>query len=450
MKKRLKFRPKVFGLAALLMIGLIAIQALLASYVNEQVRQKEYVGLLFEELEASIGYRGLIHHFKNAVLRPDSPSYIGLAEERGTRALDLIALLEREAMTLGVALQDNALQETKTTIIAYLDRLPIVRDGHATHRTILEIDRLLAVDDVPATQELSGVRSAFFDTLDSKKTQAIYLAGALQILLASMITLGFIYVSTQRIEMSRQQVELLNDKVLLLNQNLELKRIAEDAGTYLRDPITQAVTVSDMLTDETESNAVANRKLLGLLKEISEDMLKRVTTILECVRTEEVTDAIKTQIDMKELVSSARHEVLRLYGKKHTIIIGNMPDATANRDLLRLMWESLIESAVRFTKAGAAADILIHGWLQDDMVIYTIKDRGVWMDKEKIMSLVNLTPTPDGAPSGLGWRDGSDNGNGIGLALAKSVVNRHGGDITLDNDYKEGLCFRISLPHIKA
>lgn len=450
MKKRLKFRTKVFGLAALLLIGLIAIQALLASYVNEKIRHREDVALLFEELEASIGYRGLIHHFKNAVLRSDAPSYIGLAEESGARALDIILLLEREVTLHGAGLADGALEATRSTVNAYLDSLPIIRDAHAANRTISEIDQLVAIDDVPASQELSGVRSDLFDRLDSQKTRAIYFAGILQVVLASLIAIGFVNLSNQRIEMSRKQVELLNDRVLLLQRNLELQRLAEDAGTYLRDPITQAVTVSDMLSKDPEANTVANRKLLGLLKDISEDMLKRVTTILECVRTEDVPDAIKTRIDMKELVSSARKEVLRLYGKKHTVVIGDMPDATANRDLLRLMWESLIESAVRFTKAGAAADILIHGWLQDDMVIYTIKDRGVWMDKEKIMSLFNLTPTPDGAPSGLGWRDGSDNGSGIGLALVKSVVERHGGDITLDSDYKEGLCFKISLPQIEA
>lgn len=442
----MKFSTEALGLGALLLIGLLTIQVFLFGYVKSQTGNKEQVSLLFEELESSIGYRGLIHHFKNAVLRPDSTFYIDLAEERGLRAVGIIAELKSQASKLGFSDDGQLLEATRLTIIEYINRLPLVRDGHKANMSVSEIDRLVAVDDSSATLELSEVRAALYGELDRQKSLTIALAGMMQFALAAMITVGFIVLSNQRVELSNQRVELLNDKVLLLKRNLELQRLSAEAASYLRDPISQAVIVSDLLAGDQDSTSKGNRKLHGLLQQISEEMLFRVTSLFECVRTENVSAEKKTLFDMKDLVSEAVDSIKKRYGPHQTVVIGDLPNGPADRDLFKFVWESLIENAIRFAKSGTEANVLIHGWIHEDFVVYAIKDRGVSIDSARAKALFDLEDAQDAENDTIGSRAWLEAGNGIGLALVKSIVERHGGKIILDREYVGGTCFNVTLP----
>ena len=84
------------SLGVILIIGILAINAVSAVYIRIQTERMEVVEELVQNLERKIGYRGLIHHFKNAVIRPYQQDYIDQAIDTGEEALDQISELISE------------------------------------------------------------------------------------------------------------------------------------------------------------------------------------------------------------------------------------------------------------------------------------------------------------------------------------------------------------------
>ena len=231
--------------------------------------------------------------------------------------------------------------------------------------------------------------------------------------------------------LGNQRIALLVEKLHLLDKNEQLKQLAENAAYNLREPIAQTVTVADMLVDDQGTHRNNNTMLLKILRQISEEMLRRVTNILEYVQlNKKAID--KTDINMRQLVSVVVYEQKQQFGSDHSIIVGDMPDAHVDENLFRLVWMNLIENAIKFSKPDSSAQILIHGWQKKHDVVYAIKDKGVGIPPAKADTIFGLTDKTDD--------------QGIGLALIRAITERHGGTFYVDTNYTEGTCFILKLP----
>ncbi|MBU5485571.1 HAMP domain-containing histidine kinase [Clostridium sp. MSJ-11] len=99
---------------------------------------------------------------------------------------------------------------------------------------------------------------------------------------------------------------------------------------------------------------------------------------------------------------------------------------------------NLLSNAAKFTPKGGKIDISMYE-INDKMII-SIKDTGIGIKKEMQKCIFER------------YKKINDNtcsdyhGSGIGLSLVKSLVEMHGGDISLYSEYKKGSEFIISLP----
>jgi signal transduction histidine kinase len=96
---------------------------------------------------------------------------------------------------------------------------------------------------------------------------------------------------------------------------------------------------------------------------------------------------------------------------------------------------NLIDNAVAY---GRVAEVGLHG--DRDAVRLTIEDRGPGIRaaaREQVFQpFFRLEPS----------RSRATGGTGLGLAVARTVVHRHGGEITLDDRPGGGLVVRVTLP----
>jgi light-regulated signal transduction histidine kinase (bacteriophytochrome) len=118
------------------------------------------------------------------------------------------------------------------------------------------------------------------------------------------------------------------------------------------------------------------------------------------------------------------------------IAIGSMPAAQGDPEHLREVWEALVDNALKFTRRTAAARIEIGH--EPETGAWFVRDNGAGFDTERagrLFMLFQRLHSADDYPGG-----------GVGLALARRIVERHGGRMWAEARPDEGATFRFTLP----
>lgn len=110
----------------------------------------------------------------------------------------------------------------------------------------------------------------------------------------------------------------------------------------------------------------------------------------------------------------------------------------SNEDLLMQVWINLINNAVKFTPKNGEINILLKESTQD--ITITVSDTGVGMTPEVQKYIFDKFFKED--------RSGSIDGNGLGLALVKRIVDLSHGKISVESDPGLGSSFIVTLPSI--
>jgi light-regulated signal transduction histidine kinase (bacteriophytochrome) len=107
--------------------------------------------------------------------------------------------------------------------------------------------------------------------------------------------------------------------------------------------------------------------------------------------------------------------------------------------LLREVWANLLGNAFKYTRLKEHTDIEV-GWSVDPAVGYTfyVRDNGVGFDTKYAQKLFGVFQRLH--------RASEFEGTGIGLALARRIVERHGGSIWAESQLGQGSVFFFSLP----
>ncbi|WP_375569369.1 ATP-binding protein [Seohaeicola saemankumensis] len=417
---------------ALSMIVIIGLSSFLLALNGRLQAQKE--GILYQlidNLSYEIGYSGLIHHFKNAVLRPNEPEYLARANTAGQNALDILDKIEHAAIDLGVLEGTTGLENTRAMIAEYTANIGVVSDAHAQGKSVQEVDDLVRVDDFPATQEISRFRQEVFSSMAAKRLNLNLAEAALCIMIAAFFVMYIIWTDNQR-------ANLLKEKLRLTRQNIELKSFADEAAHELRTPIAQVVTASDLILEDAPDASGQDYQIVGMINRIANDMLNQVNSLLEYSRYSD-KKVVKQNFSMRDLVRGIAADLSNARNKQHSIIVKDMPDVPANADLFKRVWSNLIQNSIKYTNQGAPAEVMIYGDTSGSDTRYFIEDRGIGIDPSRADDIF-------GYKVRLHEGDNDYDGYGIGLALVRSIINRHGGKIYLDKNYQTGARFCIVMP----
>ena len=116
--------------------------------------------------------------------------------------------------------------------------------------------------------------------------------------------------------------------------------------------------------------------------------------------------------------------------------------ATADPERIHQVLYNLVDNAVRFTPPGGT--VVVAATRQDDRVVVDVRDSGVGIAPEHLPRLFERFYRADASRS----REGG--GTGIGLAIARSIVESHGGRITASSEPGRGSSFTFDLPAAEA
>jgi len=217
------------------------------------------------------------------------------------------------------------------------------------------------------------------------------------------------------------------------------RRLTTDVAHELRTPLMAIqATVEAMIDgvyepDEERLNTVNSEvQRLGRL----------VDALLKLSRLENRSTPMKEEkVNVGQLIAGivATHEMfvadsgltLNYHADDDVFVLGDP-------DMIRQATANLISNAVRYTKEGGRIDVTVGKG--DLMASIAVKDTGIGLSPEEAKMVFSRFWRADAG------RNRDVGGLGVGLAVVKEIVDRHGGWVKVEGEKGKGACFTIYLP----
>ena len=151
------------------------------------------------------------------------------------------------------------------------------------------------------------------------------------------------------------------------------------------------------------------------------------------------TEVNRSSIDMQVLVREIFTELLPAAGSRSIELhVGDLPPAQADKPMLRQVLVNLLSNAIKFTATRPQATIDVSGSSSGGQTTYSIRDNGVGFDGAYAHKLFGVFQRLHSADEFAG--------TGIGLAIVKRIIDKHGGKVWAEGEVDHGACFHFSLP----
>jgi light-regulated signal transduction histidine kinase (bacteriophytochrome) len=145
------------------------------------------------------------------------------------------------------------------------------------------------------------------------------------------------------------------------------------------------------------------------------------------------------RIDMGALVKAVWEDVKAPYrDRKLQIEIQSLPEALGDRVMMRQVLANLLLNAIKFTSHRAAAVIEVSGWSEEHEQVYCVKDNGVGFDMRYVNKLFEVFQRLHS--------EAEFEGTGVGLAIVKRIIDRHGGRLWAEGKIDAGATFCFTIP----
>lgn len=215
----------------------------------------------------------------------------------------------------------------------------------------------------------------------------------------------------------------------------------------LRNPLAPIVSAARMLAAVSD-DAGKVRHLGQIVTRQAEHMSNLVTDLLDVSRvTSGLVKLVRERVDIRQVVDESIEQVMPFMdAKRHKLTLSSsMRAALVMGDRKRLVQvvTNLMQNAAKYTPDGGEISVAIDA--NAERLDLSIRDNGIGMDAELLPFVFDLF-TQERRSS-----DRAQGGLGLGLALVKSLVTLHDGQVQARSDGRErGSTFTVSLPLIEA
>ncbi len=223
--------------------------------------------------------------------------------------------------------------------------------------------------------------------------------------------------------------------------NAELESFSYSVSHDLRAPLRAIHGFARILLEDHHAKLDPEaQRLLGVIDQNTRRMGQLIDDLLAFSRLGR-TDLTTGPVDMKELARLVADDVQRAESDRNgslEIRIDPLPPARGDRGLLRQVISNLILNAAKFTRGRPSARIEVGSHPNGDEVVYYVKDNGAGFDARYADKLFGVFQRLHSAEE--------FDGTGVGLAIVKRIVQRHGGRVWAEGAVNQGATFYFALP----
>jgi len=146
-----------------------------------------------------------------------------------------------------------------------------------------------------------------------------------------------------------------------------------------------------------------------------------------------------TEIDMKKMAQAVFVELQHsIKGRQLQLEIEAIPPAKGDSAMLRQVFVNLLTNAIKFSRCRETPQIKVGAFIKGNETVYYVKDNGVGFDMRYVDKLFGVFQRLHGMDE--------FEGTGIGLAIVKRIVSRHGGRVWAESKLDEGATIYFSIP----
>ncbi|ELZ95803.1 light and oxygen sensing histidine kinase [Haloferax mucosum ATCC BAA-1512] len=245
---------------------------------------------------------------------------------------------------------------------------------------------------------------------------------------------------TAAIQNTRRKRELTEARRLLERSNEDLQQFAYIASHDLKEPLRTVSSYLSLLESSYDIEAALGSdavEFVSYATEAAERMQEMVTALLQYSRVETHANVDST-VELDEALELAMLNLtVRIEEAGASVTTDDLPTVVGDLRLLVQLFQNLLDNAIKYNDSETPT-VSISATIDDGRCEVTVADNGVGIEESMRERAFDVFERLDGRVG--------DGGTGIGLTLCRRIVERHGGDIRLDDAAGGGTAVKFSLP----
>jgi PAS domain S-box-containing protein len=225
----------------------------------------------------------------------------------------------------------------------------------------------------------------------------------------------------------------------------QLREYADDLELFihiathdLQEPLRGIVTYAQLLLNQYREGKTSNiEKYLKVIENAGLKMNSLVNDLREYSRVRTHKNPLEP-VDMGEVLSNALNNLHLMVMETQAFITNDpLPTVPADAPQMTQVFQNIIDNAIKFRAEGSRPKIHISASASHDLWRFAVKDNGIGIPSQytdKIFVLFERLHGKDDYP-----------GTGLGLALCKKIIERHGGRIWVESEVGNGSTFFFTL-----
>jgi PAS domain S-box-containing protein len=219
----------------------------------------------------------------------------------------------------------------------------------------------------------------------------------------------------------------------------DLENFNYSASHDLRIPLRAVEGFSKILLDDyaplLDKEGV---RLLNVVRDNTKKIAQYIDDMLAFSYTGRM-QMLPAKIGMTELVREVYDELKpTVAGRQLDFVLNPLPPVVADRAMMRRVVINLLANALKFTRLKAAAKIEVGAKSGEAETEFFVRDNGAGFDMRYVHKLFGVFQRLHGVEE--------FEGTGIGLAIVKRIIARHGGRVWAEGNVNEGATVYFSLP----
>ncbi len=249
-------------------------------------------------------------------------------------------------------------------------------------------------------------------------------------------TVGIIMDITERKQAEQERERLIAE---LERSNRELQQFAYVASHDLQEPLRTVSSYAELLALKFRGKLGPTAdKYISFVVDGTNRMSDLINDLLTYSRVATRGHAFEP-VDMKEIVKQVLDKLKSVIRENSAAVTADpLPEVSGDQTQLVQLIQNLITNAIKFRKKEVPPRIHISAEFRGDQWVFSVRDNGIGIEPrfhDRIFVIFQRLYTRAEYP-----------GTGVGLAICKRIVERHGGRTWLKSKEGEGSVFYFSLP----
>jgi signal transduction histidine kinase len=250
---------------------------------------------------------------------------------------------------------------------------------------------------------------------------------------------SFLRMRTAEIRLEQSLAETREANAALQRSNEDLTQFAYAASHDLQEPLRTVAAYTDLLVRQYAERLDADaHQYISFTQDAVRRMQMLIQDLLAYSQLPTTSLSTLPAVDVNAMVQLATANLKNSIEETGAVIsCGELPVIRADFAQMAQVFQNLIGNAIKYRKPGEPPRVEISAAAEDVAWVFCVRDDGVGFEQKYAEKIFGIFKRLHGREIP---------GTGIGLAMAKKIVERHGGQIWAESEREHGAAFYFRIP----